>query len=117
MSLAAEDQFSLAESQISARCVTCFNCCRASCGVSGQLTAVVWCERSADDHRSGVSRSFDDRRPSSRRMTIVVPTKIAWCVPSFRNPMISWQLHNHREHIIVVCDVQLSHCTLCKIPP
>ena len=30
-----------------------------------------------------VSGSFDDRRPSSLWTTIVVPTKIAWCVPSF----------------------------------
>ena len=32
----------------------------------------------------GVCGSFDDRRPSSRQTTIVVPTKIAWCVPSFK---------------------------------
>ena len=31
-----------------------------------------------------MSGSFDDRRPSSLRTTIVVPTKIAWCAPSFR---------------------------------
>ena len=57
-------------------------------GACSQPTAIVWCERSADDRRSGVSGSFDDRRsgvsgsfddrrPSSRRTTIVVPTKIA----------------------------------------
>ena len=32
----------------------------------------------------GVSGSFDDRCPSSLRTTIVVPTKIALCVPSLR---------------------------------
>ena len=32
----------------------------------------------------GVCGSFDDRRPSSPQTTIVVPTKVAWCVPSLK---------------------------------
>ena len=30
----------------------------------------------------GVCGSIDDRRPSSPQTTIVVPTKVAWCVPT-----------------------------------
>ena len=36
----------------------------------------------------GVSGSVDDRRPSSRQTTIVVPTKIACCVPSFMSTVV-----------------------------
>ena len=67
MSLVAEDQFLLAESQISARCAICFNCCRASCGVSGQPMAVVWCEQIIRRSSSVVS-TYDDRRTDENRM-------------------------------------------------
>ena len=43
----------------------------------------------------GVCGSFDDRRPSSQQTTIVVPTKIAWCVPSFTGRFLS--IYNLRD--------------------
>ena len=71
MSLAAEDLFSLAESRISARCDICFNCCRALRGVSGQPTAVAWCERVIRRSSSVVYTEddrHDDRRTNENRM-------------------------------------------------
>ena len=67
MSLAAKDRFSLAESRISARFAICFNCCRPSRGVSGQPTAVAWCERVIRPSSSVVSTD-DDRRTNEYRM-------------------------------------------------
>ena len=48
--------------------------------VCSQLPSHSVCGHSRSSH--GVCGSFVDRRPSSRQTTIVVPTKVAWCVPS-----------------------------------
>ena len=76
MSLAAEDRFSLAESRISARCVivsassvigrrVCSR--RPSRGLSGQPTAVAWCEL-VIRRLSSVVSTDDDRRTDENRM-------------------------------------------------
>ena len=60
---------------------------------------VVWAVSRWQSH--GVSGSFDDRRPSSLRTTIVVPTKIAWCVPSFKYAHLYLNLAGSLPEVLV----------------
>ena len=57
-------------------------------GVGGQPMAVAWCERVI-------------RRSSSLRTTIVVPTKIAWCVPSFKYANLYLNLAGSLPEVLV----------------
>ena len=69
------------------------------CAADGRR--VVWAVSRRPSH--GVSGSFDDRRPSSLRTTIVVSTKIAWCVPSFLHGPQRMRIQPIRNSFMIVC--------------
>ena len=85
-----------------------------------QPTAVAWCVRVTRRSSRGVCESFDDRRPSSLQTTIVVPTKIAWCVPSFRKDRHNWAVDIQpigqvQWTGIAACDITVKELSLISI--
>ena len=62
-----------------------------------------------------MSGSFDDRRPSSLRTTNVVPTKIAWCAPSFITSLSSLSLLKSSIYLIRHNDRPTNPCPVCNI--
>ena len=77
-----------------------------------QPTAVAWCVRVIRRSSCGVCGSFDDRRPSSLHTTIVVPTKIAWSVPSLRVQLIL--AATAKNHMPLGIKFSLVHFALVK---